>query len=136
MRALAIPAPLLDRIYAHARAAFPHECCGYLVGADGVDDVVPCENAEPDAPERGFLIAGKELFAFARSFDGDRPARIVYHSHPNGRAYFSETDRAMATNAAYPVQHLVVAVTAEAIVELAQFVLAGTDVVEIARWTP
>ena len=103
--ALAIPASLLGAIYAHARAAFPAECCGYLVGArhaDAVDGAITCRNAQADvdahapdalAPDRdvdtAFVIAGAELFAFARSFDGPRPARILYHSHPNGRAYFS-----------------------------------------------
>ena len=48
------------------------------------------------------MIAGAELFAFARSFDSDRPARIVYHSHTNGRAYFSEVDREVAATPAGP----------------------------------
>ena len=42
------------------------------------------------------MIAGAELLAFARSFDGPAPARVVYHSHTNGRAYFSEVDREVA----------------------------------------
>jgi proteasome lid subunit RPN8/RPN11 len=132
MRAIAIPAPLLDEIYAHARAAFPAECCGYVRD----HDIVRCHNAEPNAPDRGFVIDGRELFDFARSFESEHPARVVYHSHPNGRAYFSETDRAMAIAAAYPVQHLVVGVTADGVTEAAQFALAGDDAVELARWQP
>ncbi len=132
MRAHGISAPLLDEIYAHARAAFPSECCGYVTD----DAVVRCQNAEPNAPERGFAIDGRELFDFARSFESERPARIVYHSHPNGRAYFSDTDRAMAITAAYPVQHLVVGVMADGVTEAAQFALAGDDIVELARWQP
>lgn len=144
----AIPAALLDRIYAHARAEFPAECCGYLVGKDAIVDVVPCRNAQEDAEhgatatgpargaDRGFVIAGRELFELARSFDGDRPARVVYHSHPNGRAYFSDTDREMARNAAYPVQHLVVGVTADGVTEAALFALVEGEVVELARWVP
>jgi proteasome lid subunit RPN8/RPN11 len=132
MRAIEIPAPLLDEIYAHACAAFPSECCGYVTD----DVVVRCHNAETASPDRGFVIDGRELFDFARSFESDRPARIVYHSHPNGRAYFSETDRTMAITAAYPVQHLVVGVTGAGVTEAAQFALAGDDVVELARWQP
>jgi proteasome lid subunit RPN8/RPN11 len=82
------------------------------------------------------VIDGRELFDFARSFQSERPARVCYHSHPNGRAYFSDTDRRMAIDAAYPVQHLVVGVTAERVVEVAQFAVAGEDVVELARWQP
>ena len=136
MTPLAIPDALLARIYAHARAAFPDECCGYLVGADVLVDVVACENTAETDRGREFQIGGRELLAFARSFDGASPARIVYHSHPNGRAYFSATDRAMATTAAYPVQHLVVGVTAEAVTEAALFAQVDDDIIEVARWTP
>ena len=144
MRAIEIPAALLDRIYAHARTAFPDECCGYLVGtAERVEAIVRCRNAQEDGEldpdrgaDRGFVIAGRELFDFARSFDGERPARIVYHSHTNGRAYFSDTDRTMARSAGYPVQHVVVGVTADAVTEAAQFALVDGDFVEIARWKP
>jgi proteasome lid subunit RPN8/RPN11 len=150
MTPIAIPAEVRVAVYAHALAAFPAECCGYLTGPQGaghVDTAVACRNAQPDgvhpiAPERGsdtgFVIAGAELLAFARSFDGDRPARVVYHSHTNGRAYFSTIDRAMATGPAYPVQHLVIGVAAGVIIEAAQFAWSDVDGdhVEIARWVP
>jgi proteasome lid subunit RPN8/RPN11 len=137
-----IPRAVLDAVYAHARAAYPAECCGYLTGerdAAEVDAAVPCANAA-GAPDR-FAIDGAELLAFARSLDGPRPARVVYHSHPNGRAYFSPTDRAVAATDAgpiYPVQHLVVGVTAAGVTEAALFAWspAARDFVEVARWAP
>jgi len=51
---IAIPAGVLDAIYAHAVAAFPDECCGYLVGAapDIVDAAVACRNAQADGDHR------------------------------------------------------------------------------------
>lgn len=119
----AIPAALLAEIYAHARETFPAECCGYLTDAR----VVRCTNV--DASPTSFAIGGAELLAFARSFDGPEPARILYHSHTNGRAYISATDRAQA--GAYPVQHLVVGVTAEGIAEAALF---DEGFVELGRW--
>lgn len=154
---IAIPPALLDRIYAHARCCFPAECCGYLVGGDLIDDIVECRNAQldgdhPTEPDRGadtgFVIAGAELIAFAKSFDGARPARIVYHSHTNGRAYFSSVDRELAISRdmvettqlaawpTYPVQHVVVGLTADLVVEAAQFAWDGAarDYVEVARW--
>jgi proteasome lid subunit RPN8/RPN11 len=150
---IAIPAELRAAIYAHARAAFPAECCGYLVGAaaGAVDAVVACRNAQadgghPSAPERsaetGFVIAGDELFRFARGFDSASPPRVIYHSHSNGRAYFSSVDRAMADGPAYPVQHVVIGVAQAAgrpeVTEVAQFAWSQTarDHVEIARWRP
>ena len=153
MTPIAIPGDVLAAVYAHAIAAFPDECCGYLIGRDAgaVDGAVPCRNAQGDgdhpvAPERGadtgFVIAGDELFRFARSFDGDRPPRIVYHSHTNGLAYFSTVDRPVAAGPAYPVQHIVVGVAprdaAAAVTEVAQFAWsdAARDYVEVARWVP
>jgi proteasome lid subunit RPN8/RPN11 len=147
---IAIPPDVLAAVYAHAIAAYPDECCGYLVGAapGAVDAAVPCRNAQadgdhPTVPERGadtgFVIAGAELLGFARSFDTARPARIVYHSHTNGRAYLSAVDRALAATPAgpaYPVQHVVVGVTAGAVTEAAQFAWRDGDYVEVARWTP
>ena len=148
MAAIAIPAPLLAEIYAHARTAYPAECCGYATGAraDRVDALVRCTNAQvpganPFAPDRGadtgFVIAGRELLSFARAFDGPTPPRIVYHSHTNGRAYLSDVDRAAAASEAgptYPVEHLVVGVTAEGITECAQFAWSRGGFVEVARW--
>ena len=121
-----IPDRVLEQVYAHAREAFPAECCGYLRGDDL--EVVRCTNADPHA-ER-FAIDGKDLLAFAKSFDSDRPARVIYHSHTNGRAYFSQTDRAQAGG--YPVMHLVVGVTAQGATEAALF--RAEDFEEIARY--
>lgn len=145
-----IPQALREQLYAHALAAFPDECCGYLTGPRGerhVDVAVPCRNAQADGahplvPERGadtgFVIDGAELLHFARSFDGERPARVVYHSHTNGRAYLSAVDHAMAAGPAYPVQHLVLGVARGAVLEAAQFAWADDAgaYVEIARWRP
>jgi proteasome lid subunit RPN8/RPN11 len=148
---IAIPRPVLEAIYAHARLAFPDECCGYLIGASpaAVDAAVACRNAQLDGehpltPERGadtgFVIAGAELLGFARSFDTARPARIVYHSHTHGRAYFSTTDQQMAATPAgpaYPVQHVVIGIADGSVVEAAQFAWQdqAAAYVEVARWT-
>ena len=151
MTPIAIPDDVLAAVYAHAIAAFPDECCGYLIGAvpGAVDAAVACRNAQADGghplapelgargPDTGFVIEGHELLRFARSFDTERPARVVYHSHTNGRAYFSTVDRRMAAGPAYPVQHVVVGVAARAVTQVAQFAWsdAAQDYVEIARWT-
>ncbi len=148
--AIEIPEAIRAALYAVARAAFPHECCGYLVGAthDAVTAIVPCRNAQPDGqhpthPDRGaetgFVIEGAELLAFASTFTTHAPARVVYHSHPNGSAYFSAVDRANALTPegpAYPVQHLVIGVTAQDVTEAALFAWAHEirDFVEVARW--
>ncbi len=152
-RAVRIPDDVMARIHAEARAAFPHECCGWLTGPrDAPDDVTAiraCANAQadgdhPTAPGRGaesaYVIGGADLFEFARAFDGAQPPRVIYHSHPNGRAYFSATDQAVATSPwgdgpAYPVQHLVVGIDGERVVEAALFAWSdeANAWIEVAR---
>ncbi|HTL37105.1 MAG TPA: M67 family metallopeptidase [Kofleriaceae bacterium] len=144
--AVSIPDAILKQIYRYARMAFPIECCGYLRGSGGganaasADELVACTNAEPVQPERNFAIDGDDLFAFARTFRTPRPALVIYHSHTNGRAYFSETDRAQSATEDgphYDCQHLVVGVTAAGVTEAAQFAWSSddNDFVEIDRWS-
>ncbi len=147
-----IPRPLLEAAYREARKAFPDECCGWLTGTTdgGVDAMRPCDNQQaagehPTAADRtaetAYVIAGDDLLAFNKSFDSDAPARIIYHSHPNGRAYLSDTDREVATSPwggepAYPVQQLVVGLDGERVVEAALFAWSDDDkaFVEVARF--
>jgi proteasome lid subunit RPN8/RPN11 len=123
---LTIAPHLLAAVGAAAREAYPRECCGYLVGprdGDDVDELVACTNAAAARDE--YAIDGIELIVFARAFATRRPPRVVYHSHSNGRAYFSVTDREHALaggdRPAYPVQHLVVGVNASGCAEAVLF---------------
>lgn len=144
---------LLDAVYKDARQAYPYECCGWLAGPkDGsqVTMIRVCYNAQasgthPIASQRtsetAYVIEGDDLLELNRSFDGDAPALIIYHSHPNGRAYLSETDRTVATSPwgdgpAYPVQQLVVGIDGECVVEAALFDWSDDDggFIEIARY--
>jgi proteasome lid subunit RPN8/RPN11 len=142
MKPVAIPDPFLRQIYRYARMAYPIECCGYLRGPAGVaaiDELIACTNAESVKPGQNFAIDGDELFAFARTFWTSRPARVIYHSHTNGRAYFSETDQAQSASEDgphYDCQHLVVGVTADRVTEVAQFAWSSDDnaFIEVARW--
>src|SRR5262245_34109905 len=120
-----------EAVFAEARAAFPHECCGWITD----EGVRPCRNAQsagehPTQAARGaesaYVIAGQDLIEFNRAFDGPAPPRVIYHSHPNGRAYFSSTDRDVARSPwgdgpAYPVQQLVVGLDEHRVVESALF---------------
>ncbi len=150
---LNIPDAVLASVYREARSAFPAECCGWLTGpvdGDGVDTIRPAVNAQDAGghptvsdrtAERAYVLNSSDLLALNGSLDSVAPARIIYHSHPNGQAYFSETDRTVATSPwgdgpAYPVQQLVVGIDGENVVEAALF---GWDddaggFVELARF--
>lgn len=148
-----MPRALLERAFAEARKAFPYECCGWMTGPrddEGrVDAVRPCANQQaagdhPTAADRSaetaYVIAGDDLLAFNKAFDSEAPPRVIYHSHPNGRAYFSATDHEVATSPwgdgpAYPVQQLVVGIDESRVTEVALFAWSDADggFVEIAR---
>ena len=148
-----IPRGVLEDAYRDARATFPAECCGWLAGTAGGTEVTAvrqCVNAQasgthPTAAGRGaetaYVIGGADLMELNRSFDGESPALVIYHSHPNGQAYLSPTDREVATSPwgdgpAYPVQHLVIGIDAERVVEAALFGWSEDDggFVEVGRY--
>ena len=150
---LEIPAEILAEVYREARKAFPFECCGWLSGAaDGavVDAVRSCENAQDSGThptqadrtaERAYVITGSDLLDLNQSLDGETPAKVIYHSHPNGGAYFSPTDREVATSPwgdgpAYPVQQLVVGITEARVESAALFAWSDEEsgFVEVARY--
>ena len=150
---LDIPVELLNAVYREARSAFPAECCGWLTGPSGgagVDAIRPAVNAQDSGghptvsertAERAYVLNGEDLLALNGSLDSEAPARIIYHSHPNGQAYLSETDRTVATSPwgdgpAYPVQQLVVGIDGDRVVESALFGWSDDEngFVELARY--
>jgi [CysO sulfur-carrier protein]-S-L-cysteine hydrolase len=135
----------LEAIYRQARAEFPKECCGYILGEGDDAVLVECKNrqdqlhaldpeAHPRTAENGYNIGGKELLTLVRSFDGDEPARVIYHSHPRVGAYFSEEDTRAAIAAGYPVDYLVVDVQADGVREAILFRREGDRYVPIASF--
>ena len=83
---------------AHARAAYPNECCGAMLGTtDGetklVRESIALENAFEGAQAARYELRPEDLLA------ADKAARErnmdligIYHSHPDCDAYFSKTD--------------------------------------------
>jgi proteasome lid subunit RPN8/RPN11 len=82
----------------HARATFPNECCGAMLGKIGDDGkhvtaAVPLENAFTGVQKERYQLRPEDLL------QADREARRqgldlvgIFHSHPDCDAYFSETD--------------------------------------------
>jgi proteasome lid subunit RPN8/RPN11 len=83
---------------AHARAIYPDECCGAMLGStDGdsktVRQAIALENAFEGAQAARYELRTADLLA------ADKAARErqmdvigIYHSHPDCDAYFSATD--------------------------------------------
>ena len=108
MRSVRLERASLDAIIAQAEREFPHECCGFILAGDGVEEVRPIRNIQnekhaenpaafPRDARTAFLMEPREHLAALNEIDR-RKLRldVVYHSHPDHDAYFSPTDRAQA----------------------------------------
>ena len=153
LQPIEIPSEIMEEVFREARNAYPTECCGWLSGPkDGivVTAIRRCVNdqSSPSHPstagrtaETAYNIVGSELLELNRSLDSEVPAQVIYHSHPNGRAYFSDTDKEVATSPwgdepAFPVQQLVVGIDDQRVVEAALFAWSYDEggFVEVARY--
>lgn len=91
--------PVLDRLLCEAARAAPRECCGILLGSDGlIDEARAARNVAAD-PCRRFEIEPQSLVDAQRAARAGGPAILgYYHSHPGGPAAPSATDRAQAAH--------------------------------------
>jgi proteasome lid subunit RPN8/RPN11 len=122
-----LPAALRAQIEAEARAAYPRECCGLLVGQRRGERIEiflahPASNiAERD--DR-FEIDPQVQFALLHALRGSgREIVGCYHSHPNGRAEPSRTDTAAASERGFI--WLVAGMTKNTVSALNAFVFEG-----------
>jgi [CysO sulfur-carrier protein]-S-L-cysteine hydrolase len=109
---LRIAQAVIDRVNEEAIAAYKRdeESCGLLLGPETdalfVDEVVPMENRanklhklDPETyPRTGRMYFDIDPLKFERAVRGGesngRPVKVLYHSHLDVGAYFSETDAA------------------------------------------
>jgi proteasome lid subunit RPN8/RPN11 len=111
---LSIPRSVLEQVDQEARRAYQadEESCGFLVGpaaqARVLDGIVPMVNRanklhalDPEAyPRTGrmyFDIDSMKFDAAIRKGEAEgRPVKVLYHSHLDVGAYFSDTDASVA----------------------------------------
>jgi proteasome lid subunit RPN8/RPN11 len=115
----------LDAIQRHAETDYPAECCGVLLvrAADEAERrLLACRNIQDELhakdPQRfprtartAYYIAHPDLLEIGRRESEGFEVRVIYHSHVNAGAYFSETDRRNAMvdgTPAYPTATYVV----------------------------
>lgn len=133
-----LTADALAAMYDHARREYPKECCGLVFGPrdePAASRALPCLNIQDqlhaDDPVRNprdartaYNLDAPDLFRLQRSLRGAEPAKIVYHSHVDVGAYFSDTDQAAAQldgEPSYPVEYVVVDIRADGPRGAAQF---------------
>jgi proteasome lid subunit RPN8/RPN11 len=87
--------PTVDAaIRAHGRDAFPHECCGALLGRDGVvQEAFALPNTTEEGPRRRFLVRAEDYrVAETRARATELDLLGFYHSHPDHPAKPSQFD--------------------------------------------
>lgn len=123
----------LAACYADARRCYPEESCGLLLGpADAgiCDEAHPCQNQQNRMhaldPERfprdattAYCLSLKDIRVLEDSAGSTRPVKIIYHSHVDRGAYFSEEDQRAALffdgTPTYPVDYLVISCHRDAV---------------------
>jgi proteasome lid subunit RPN8/RPN11 len=126
---LVISRELMSELEAHALSTYPSECCGFVSGPasePALLDASQREDNEADKYHRldpeTFPRTSRTYFKInelraAKAFDaGDksgRPIKVIYHSHCDAGAYFSQEDAATFASDAqlmWPCAFIVVSV--------------------------
>jgi len=81
---------------AHALQEVPNECCGLLLGRDGVVERVVAMKSDPPAPDRYYMDPVQQVEVFAEMQKHGQSLIGIYHSHPQGPAGPSGADVHMA----------------------------------------
>jgi len=91
---LTIGARVDDAIRAHGRETYPHECCGALIGRDGVvAEILALPNTTEEGPRRRFLVRPSDYReAERRATELGAELLGFYHSHPDHPARPSQYD--------------------------------------------
>lgn len=117
----------LNQIRRHGESSYPHECCGFLLGAIGEDQktitaTVPVDNERTDSARNRYLISPDAYW------EGEKEARRrgleiigIYHSHPDHPARPSDYD---LEHALPWLSYIIVAVKDGRAQELNSFVLS------------
>ena len=115
-----------------ARETYPHECCGALLGRDGVVPRRrwPLPNTTEEGPRRRFLVA-RRTTAPPRRVRSDEGVELLgfYHSHPDHPARPSQYD----LDHAWPVFSYVIISVAEGRPGGDHVVAAGRRSVAVSR---
>jgi proteasome lid subunit RPN8/RPN11 len=117
---------VIKEIYRLAIDQYPRECCGLILK----QGIRPCQNIQdqlhqadpinyPRNATTAFTFSAPDSLFLSRNIDTENPVKIIYHSHPDVGAYFSDTDKANALyegQPIYPVDHLVLDVQSHGVI--------------------
>ena len=115
---VSIPPEFLEAIKRQAERDYPNETCGILTGpssqAEVISGIFPCPNRQdeyhardpesfPRTARTAYFIDPKDLLRIQRESRGKgEEMRVIYHSHTDAGAYFSEEDTRVALSEGGP----------------------------------
>jgi adenylyltransferase/sulfurtransferase len=94
MTALTLQPAVVDAVNKHGAEAYPDECCGALIGRDGLAyETFALPNTTEEGPRRRFLVRPQD-YRDAERRAGELGAELLgfYHSHPDHPARPSQYD--------------------------------------------
>ena len=112
MGLIKISQEILQAMYKHAQETYPSECCGFLLGEKGGDNIGTIRRLnnmydeyharDPQTYARtsktAYLIEPIEILKVQREMrSGTAELKAIYHSHVDVGAYFSDEDKRVAT---------------------------------------
>lgn len=116
---LTVSADLLKKIREQAETNYPRETCGILLGPKGepgkVTALYPCRNLQdefhaadpvnfPRTAGTAYFMDPSDLLRIQKEArEKQCEMRVIYHSHVNAGAYFSEEDQCIALSEGEPV---------------------------------
>jgi [CysO sulfur-carrier protein]-S-L-cysteine hydrolase len=134
-----LPPELFKIICLQAEKEYPAECCGVVLSTRGGDAlrVRPCRNAQdefhardpdqfPRTSRAAYFMEPSELLALHKEArEAGEEIRLIYHSHVDAPAVFSEEDTRMALDRGEPlypgVRYLVLSVVSGSVREAQVF---------------
>ena len=92
--ALVLTPAVNDAIRRHGAETYPHECCGALIGRDGVaSEAFALPNTTDEGPRRRFLVRPSDYREAERRASASGAELLgFYHSHPDHPARPSQYD--------------------------------------------
>jgi proteasome lid subunit RPN8/RPN11 len=104
----------LSQIRAQAVAEYPAESCGVILTREGERRLIPCRNIQNELharePERyprdartAYYIDPQDIRRIAKLEGEGFSVTVIYHSHVDAGAYFSDTDRRNAMMGDEPI---------------------------------
>ena len=125
---LTLAAGILESVLEHAKAAYPKEGCGLLVGRQAAARFIPIKNISTSATQ--FEMDPAELISALRDLRSAGEELVaIYHSHPHGPAQPSKTD---VQRAYYPeAAHLIVSLAELERPRVEAFRIIGGEVIPV-----